>query len=87
MSYDVLMYVAMADSDFLSFPSFFTFPISNETQQTQCHQINIIDDNILEAIEYFEVRLRALEDMVYLGINQSVSIAIVDNDCMQVIID
>ena len=76
-----LIYVAMADSDFSSsFPSFFTFPISTETQQTQCHRINIFDDNILEAAEHFEVKLRAPEGVARISVDTKQTIVTIDDN-------
>ena len=54
----------MADSDFsFSLPSLVSFLNSTETQQTQCYQVNIINDNVLEGVESFEMILQAPENV------------------------
>lgn len=71
----------MLDSDFsLNFPSFFTFPNSTETHQTQCHQINIINDKILEGTEHFEIRLRAPEGVARISMGRDHTTVTIDDD-------
>lgn len=76
----------MADIDFSSsFPPFFTFPVSIVPQQTQCHHISIIDDNILEGTEHFKVVLRAQESAARISVGTDhTTVTIDDNDSVTI---
>ena len=70
---------ALSDSDYASFSSTKIFPIGSSNGATQCMNIKILDDNVLEANEYFTVTLGTIDSDLALGIAIGI-ITITDND-------
>ena len=57
-----------------------TFTSNGTQSRIQCVQINIIDDNVLENRERFQVNISPFTPLGVVIINSSVSVFIEDND-------
>ena len=61
------------------------FPPSADARQTQCHTINITDDNVLETSEQFTVTLVPPVGVARMGVGQNRTIiTIIDDDQVSV---
>ena len=64
----------------------FSFPISSASLSTQCHRVDIVDDEILENTEYFEgILTKGPVSMPRLTVGiDDIRVAITDNDMVTI---